>query len=84
MDGVRFLSRDGHLYFFVRFHHWAPGADASLLPVYNQQVGPHTGAPGEGLVPGGQQLCVTDHPVTTAGEAQPAAVADGWRRVSKE
>ncbi len=50
----------------------------SLLPVYNQQVGPNIGALGEGLVPGGQQIYITDQPVTTASEAQPARRADGW------
>lgn len=54
-------------------------ANTSFLPVYNQQVGPHDGALGEGLVPGGQQIDVTDHPVTIASEAQPARWADRWR-----
>lgn len=50
----------------------------SFLPVYNQQVGPHIRALGEGLMPGGQQIDITDQPVTTAREAQPARRADGW------
>lgn len=53
----------------------------SLLPVDNQQVGPHIGALGEGLMPGGQQIDITDQPVTTASEAQPAKRADGCRWV---
>lgn len=32
-----------------------------------------------GLVPGGQQVDVTDQPVTAAGEAQPAGRTDGCR-----
>lgn len=48
------------------------------LPVYNQQVGAHVWALGEGLVPGGQEIDVADHPITTASEAHPASGTDGW------
>lgn len=47
-------------------------------------MGPHIGALGEGLMPGGQQIDITDQPVTTAREAQPARRADGWLWVLEE
>lgn len=50
----------------------------SFLPVYYQQMGPYIGALGEGFVPGGQQIGITDQPVTAASEAQPTSRADGW------
>lgn len=53
-----------------------------FLPVDDQQVGPDVGAHGEGLVPGGQQIDVTDQPVTAAREAQPASRADGCKRTA--
>lgn len=51
----------------------------SLLPVDDQQVSAHIGALGDGLVPSGQQVGVTDHPVAAATEAVPARSADSWR-----
>lgn len=35
-------------------------------------------------MPGGQQIDITDQPVTTAREAQPARRADGWMWVLEE
>lgn len=51
-----------------------------VLLVDNQQVGALVGALGVGLVPGGQQVGVTDQPIAAAREAQPAVGADGWRQ----
>ena len=51
------------------------------LLVNNEQVGPQIGALGDGVVPGGQQIDITDHPVTTAGKTLPARGADSWRGV---
>lgn len=42
-------------------------------------MSPHVGAFGVGLVPGGQQVGVTDQPVTAAGETHPAGRTDGCR-----
>lgn len=53
---------------------------SQVLLVDNQQVGAHVGALGVCLVPGGQQVDVTDQPVAAAREAQPAVGADGWRQ----
>lgn len=50
------------------------------LLVDNQQVGALIRALGVGLVPGGQQVDVTNQPVAAAWEAQPARGADGWRQ----
>lgn len=54
------------------------------LPAYNQQVSPspHVRTPGNSLVPGGQEIDVTDYPVTAATKALPARRADGcvWGR----
>lgn len=44
---------------------------------------PYVGAFGVGLVPGGQQVDVTNHPVTTARETQPAERTDGCRSREK-
>lgn len=52
---------------------------AFIVPVEDQKVRAHVRAFGVGLVPGGQQLDVTDQPVTTAGETQPAGRTDGCR-----
>lgn len=55
-----------------------------LLPllVYNDQITPHTGAPGWSFVPGGQQVGVADHPVTAAGKAVPTQRTEGCREKS--
>ena len=45
-------------------------------------MGPHIRALGEGLVPSGQEIGITDHPITTSSEAQPARRADGWGGVT--
>lgn len=58
-------------------------ASMTSPPVYDEQMGPHIRTLCKSLVPGGQEVDVTDHPVAAATEAHPSLRTDGCRR-SKE